>query len=156
MKVSNFPCRENAIQMRLYFMKCDKNNEAMVNSLAFVVISFSSTVAARKLLIFLDMPNTWSLITHTHIHIHTHTFLHIHAYTFIHIYKHSYTHIHIHTYTHRYTYTHIHKHTHTHFSKFCNVPALCYLFLVPKMSLNFYTLITSNTYYKNYKQCKAL
>jgi hypothetical protein len=71
------------IHIRIYVMKCDKSSETMNNSLVFVAISFSSTVAATMILIVLDMPNTWSLITYTHTrtHIHTHTNIDRHTHT---------------------------------------------------------------------------
>jgi len=70
-----------------------------------------------RLLIFLDIENH-VVPYYTNIYIHTLSYTHIHTQT--------------HTHTHIFIYTH----THTYRSKFSNVPVLCYLFLVPKTSLN--------------------
>jgi hypothetical protein len=127
------------IQMCLHLMKRDKTRERMNNSLVFADISFSSTVAATMLLIVLEMPNAWSLISYKHTH--THTNKHTHSYTYMKIPK------------------HIQTHTHTHTLQYTiYLPVFCYLFIVPKMSLNFKKkLKTANTYayYKNYKRCKS-
>jgi hypothetical protein len=100
------------IQIRLYFMKCDKSSETMISSLVFAAIHFSSTVAATMLLIFFDMQKyVVPYYTNTHMHIHKHTYIHTH------------------------TYIHKHTHTHTHTAVNSLMSLVCYLFLVPKMSL---------------------
>ena len=120
MKVSHLPttmprqCEIKCVYISWNVIKAVRQWSVYCSSLLYI---FWSTVDAMRLLIFLDIENH-VVPYYTNIYIHTLSYTHIHTQT--------------HTHTHIFIYTH----THTYRSKFSNVPVLCYLFLVPKTSLN--------------------